>query len=104
MSVQVPTVPDNSDRTATPEGFSKEDLTVRSDVLAAKVKDLLHEGNVRRITVKNDQGHTIMEIPVTVGVITAVVAPVLAAVAAIAALASNWEIEIHRSPDHTGDR
>jgi hypothetical protein len=79
-------------------------MKVRGDVLAAKVKDLLHEGSVRRITVKNDEGHTVMEIPVTAGVVAAVVAPVLTAVAAIAALASKWEIEIHRSPDNVGGR
>ena len=69
--------------------------------LAGKVKDLLHEGNVRRIVVKNNVGHTIIEIPVTVGVVAAVAAPVLTAVAAVAALASNWEIEVHRSHEHT---
>lgn len=47
---------------------------------------------------KNDQGHTVMEIPVTAGVLVAVVAPVLTAVAAVAALAGNWEIEIYRVP------
>lgn len=83
---------------------TKENLKVRGDVLTAKVKDLLHEGSVRRITVKNEQGQTVMEIPATAGVVAAVVAPALTAVAAIAALASNWEIEIHRSPDHTGGR
>ncbi len=83
---------------STTRATSKENLKVRGDVLAAKVKDLLHEGNVRRIIVKNDQGHTVMEIPVTAGVLVAVVAPVLTAVAAVAALAGNWEIEIYRVP------
>lgn len=84
----------------TQEKTSLETMKVGGDVLTAKVKELLHEGSVRRITVKNDQGHTVMEIPVTAGLVAIVVAPVLTAVAAIAALAGKWEIEIHRSADH----
>ncbi|XAS75711.1 DUF4342 domain-containing protein [Dermatophilaceae bacterium Sec6.4] len=68
---------------------------VSGDAMTAKVKDLLHQGNVRRITVKNKQGHTVIEIPVTAGVVAAIAAPALTAVAAIAALASDWEIEVH---------
>jgi hypothetical protein len=71
---------------------------VRGEALAGKVKDLLHEGTVRRITIRNDEGHAVMEIPVTAGVVAAVVAPVLVGVAAIAALASDWKIEIDRTP------
>jgi hypothetical protein len=86
---------DQTDRTAS-TGSSAEKITVGGEKLTAKVKSLLHEGNVRRITVKNSEGHTIIEIPVTAGVAAVVVAPVLTAVAAIAALASDWEIEVHR--------
>jgi hypothetical protein len=78
---------------------STESMKVRGEALAATVKDVLHEGNVRRITVKNDEGQPVIEIPVTAGVVAAVVAPVIVAVAALAALASNWEIEVHRIPD-----
>ncbi len=104
MAVPEPTVQDGHVDAATPDGSWQENLQVRSNVLADKVQELLHEGSVRRITVKNDQGHTVMEIPVTAGLVAAVVAPVLTAVAAVAALASNWEIEIHRSPDHVPAR
>jgi uncharacterized protein DUF4342 len=104
MGAHEPTVQDRHGGTATPEGSSPETMKVRGDILVAKVKELLHEGSVRRITVKNDQGHTVMEIPVTAGLLVAVVAPVLTAVAAIAALAGNWEIEIHRSPEHLGGK
>lgn len=76
-----------------------ETAKVRGEALAAKVKALLHEGNVRRITIRNDEGHTVIEIPVTAGVVAAVVAPVLIGVAAIAALASNWEVEVDRAAD-----
>ncbi|MCS7484751.1 DUF4342 domain-containing protein [Umezawaea endophytica] len=70
---------------------------VRGQALVDKVKELIHEGNVRRIVVKNDHGHTIIEIPVTAGVVAAIAAPVVTAVAAIAALAKEWSIEVERA-------
>ncbi|MEO6081951.1 MAG: DUF4342 domain-containing protein [Umezawaea sp.] len=69
---------------------------VHAQALVAKVKELIHEGNVRRIVVKNEQGQTVMEIPVTAGVVAAIAAPVVTAVAAIAALAKEWSIEVER--------
>ncbi|QNE48547.1 DUF4342 domain-containing protein [Glaciihabitans sp. INWT7] len=83
--------------TEPPEEPFAEKLRVKGEAMVAKVRELLHEGNVRRITVKDGAGHTVMEIPVNAGVVAAVVAPVLVAVAAIAALASDWEIEVYRS-------
>ena len=74
---------------------------VRGQLLVDKVKELIHEGNVRRIVVKNDQGHTVVEIPVTAGVVAAVAAPVVTAVAAIAALAKEWSIEVERAKPPT---
>ncbi|MBB5801180.1 hypothetical protein F4560_000948 [Saccharothrix ecbatanensis] len=69
---------------------------LRGQALVEKVKELLHEGNVRRLVIKNDKGHTVMEIPVTAGVVVAVAAPVVAAVAAIAALAGEWSVDVER--------
>jgi Domain of unknown function (DUF4342) len=83
-----------------------ETTRVRGEALVAKVQDLLHEGTVRRLVVKNDDGHTVMEIPVVAGVVAAVVAPILTAVGAIAALANDWKIEIERTvrpPDEKTD-
>ena len=77
-------------------GSTTETARVRGEALVEQVRTLLHKGNVRRITIRNDEGHTVIEIPVTAGVVAAVVAPVLVGVAAIAALASHWEIEIDR--------
>ena len=74
----------------------KERIKVSGEQLVEKTKELLHEGNVRRIIIKNTEGETVIEVPVTIGVIGAVVAPVLAAVGAVAALASSWTIEIER--------
>ncbi|MDJ0489716.1 DUF4342 domain-containing protein [Rhodococcus qingshengii] len=63
------------------------------------VKKLLHDGNVRRIVVKNDHDQTIFEIPVTVGVVVAIAAPVLVAVAAVAAVVKDCRIEVHRETE-----
>ena len=70
---------------------------VRGQALVAKVKELIQEGNVRRIVVKDDHGRTVMEIPVTAGVVAAIAAPVVTAVAAIAVLAKEWSIEVERA-------
>jgi hypothetical protein len=71
-----------------------EEVKVKGEDLLKKVKELIHEGNIRRIIIKNDDGDTYIEIPLTLGVVGMVVAPILAAVGAIAALASNFTIEI----------
>lgn len=74
----------------------KEEFTVSADNLIEKVKGLLREGNVTRIIVKDDKGKTLLEIPATVGVIGAVLAPWLAALGVIAALATNCKIVVER--------
>ena len=73
-----------------------EEMKVKGEDLLKKVKELIHEGNIRRIIIKNDEGETYIEIPLTLGVVGMVLAPVLAAVGAIAALASNFTIEIQK--------
>jgi len=77
----------------------KQEFKVKGEDLLKKIKELIHEGNVRRIIIKNDEGKTFIEIPVTFGVIGAVLLPVFAAVGAIAALASNFTIEIIRKDE-----
>ena len=74
----------------------REEFTVSSDDLIEKVKQLLHEGNITRIIVKDDKGKTMLEIPATVGVIGAVLAPWLAALGVIAAFATNCRIVVER--------
>ena len=74
----------------------REEISVSADNLTEKVKELLHEGNVTRIIVKNEEGKTLIEIPATVGVIGALFAPWLAALGAIAALATNCKIVVER--------
>ena len=75
---------------------SREEFTVSSDNLIQRVKELLHEGNVTRIIVKDVNGKVLLEIPATVGVIGAVLAPWLAALGVIAALATNCKMVVER--------
>jgi hypothetical protein len=78
------------------QGTRTEQFRVSGDELLAKVRELVHEGNVRRIIIRNDQGHTLVELPLTVGVIGAALLPVLAAVGAIAAIATDCELVVER--------
>jgi hypothetical protein len=80
------------------ENFSEE-FKVRSEEIIDKVKELIHEGNVRRLIIKDEDGKVYLEIPVTFGVIGAVFAPVLAAVGAVAAMVANLKIEVIRTED-----
>lgn len=74
-----------------------EEIKVLGHELADKVKVLIHEGNVRRIIIKNEQGHTFVEIPVSVAAVGAVFAPVLAAVGALAAMAAKFTIVVEKA-------
>ncbi|MBI2032905.1 MAG: DUF4342 domain-containing protein [Candidatus Levybacteria bacterium] len=74
----------------------KETFTVQSDKLLEKVKQLIKEGNVRRITIKDKSGKELVQFPLTIGVIGAVLAPLLAAVGAIAALVTECSITVER--------
>ena len=75
---------------------TREEYTVSSSNLVDRIKELLHEGNVTRIIVKDEKDKTLLEIPVTVGVIGAVLAPWLTALGVIAALATNCKIVVER--------
>jgi len=77
----------------------KEEFQVTGDMLVAKIKELIHEGNVRRITLKNEEGKPLIEIPLTVGVVGVILVPVWAAIGAIAALAAKLTIVIERVDD-----
>ena len=75
---------------------SREKIEVKGGRLVAKVKELIHEGNIRRIIIKDADGKTAMEVPVTVGVAGFFVAPTMAAIGALAALAADYSIEVER--------
>lgn len=78
---------------------TKEEFRVNGEELLAKVKQLINEGNVRRIIIKDKNNKNLVELPVTIGVVGAVLAPVLAAVGAIAALVTECTIVVERETD-----
>lgn len=75
---------------------NQEEFRVNGDELLAKVKQLIAEGNVRRISIKDKDNKTLVELPLTIGVVGVVLAPVLAAVGAIAALVTECSIIVER--------
>jgi hypothetical protein len=74
-----------------------EEIKVRAADLKEKVKELIHEGNVRRVIIKDDHGVTFMEVPLSVATIGVILAPVLAAVGAIATAISNFTVVVERA-------
>jgi len=70
------------------------EFKIKGQELLAKIEELIKEGNARRIIIKDDKGRTYIEIPVTVGVIGTLFAPVVAAVGALAGVAANFTIEV----------
>jgi hypothetical protein len=74
----------------------QESFKVDGDNLVKKVKELINEGNVRKITIKDKSGKEVMTFPLTIGVVGAVLAPILAAIGAIAALIGECTISVER--------
>ncbi|MDH3538443.1 MAG: DUF4342 domain-containing protein [Acidimicrobiia bacterium] len=75
---------------------STEHYELSGEEVLAKIKELVHEGNVRRIIITSDEGKRLIEIPLTVGVVGALLAPVWAAIGAIAALVTKCTVEVIR--------
>jgi hypothetical protein len=77
-----------------------EEFSISGDALVGKIKELIHQGNIRRITIKNEEGHTLIEIPLTIGVVGGVVGtamfPIVAAIGAIGALVAHLTIAIEK--------
>ena len=78
----------------TEENIRREEFRVRGGGLVDKVKELVHEGNIRRILIMDNDGKTLLDIPLTLGVLGALVAPQLAALGALAALVSDATIVV----------
>ena len=74
-----------------------EEFKVRGKDLVEKIKSLVHEGNVRRIILKDEKGQTFLEIPLTVAAVGAIAVPLLAALGAIAALVANFTLVVERA-------
>lgn len=82
--------------TQTEEKVSTETIEVRGEDLLGRIKELVHEGNIRRIIIKNEEGDRLLEIPLTLGVVSAMLLPVFTAVGALAAVVAKCTIEIER--------
>ncbi|MEM2915323.1 MAG: DUF4342 domain-containing protein [Candidatus Bathyarchaeia archaeon] len=73
-----------------------EEFRIDGKELVEKVKELVHQGNIRRIVIKNPEGKILMEIPLTVGVVGALLLPTVAALGVIAALVTECTIAVER--------
>ncbi len=80
-----------------------EEFEVKGDDLLARIRELIDEGNVRRVTIKNAEGRTMLEIPLTIGVVGALIAPVAAAIGAVAALVTECTITVTREEEQGSD-
>ena len=90
-------IPEAASGAASPhERTAREEFRVSGEAVVAKVKELVREGNVRRIIIKNDDGRVLLEIPLTIGVIGTVLLPVWAALGAMAALVANLTLAVER--------
>lgn len=77
----------------------REKYKVAGDKVVSTIKELIHEGNVRHVVIKNEEGRTLIEFPVSIGVAGAVLLPVWAAVGAVAAIVTRCTIEIEREAE-----
>jgi hypothetical protein len=82
------TMPDNKSFT--------EEFSVTGEEILARVKELLHEGNIRRIIIKDKEGRTLIEVPLMLGVVGVILVPVWAAIGAIAALVAEATIVVEK--------
>lgn len=78
------------------ENDKKQEFKVSGKDIKQKIEEIIKEGNARKIIIKNDKDETIMEFPVTAGVVGVILAPILAAIGAIAVFASNWTIVVEK--------
>ena len=76
------------------------EFKVKGKELLKKIEELINEGNIRRIIIKDADGKVFIEIPLTIGVIGTIAAPVMAAVGALAGLVANFTIEVIRKSDN----
>lgn len=87
----------NSQPTTNPEPPANvEQYRLTGEDVMDKIKRLVHEGNVRRVVIKSPEGHTIVEFPLTVGVVGAALAPMWAAIGAVVALVADCTIEVEK--------
>lgn len=75
---------------------TKEEFKVNGEAIVSKVREIVREGNIRRITIKNDEDKTLLEIPLSLGVVGGLLLPTFAAIGAIGALIANLSITVER--------
>jgi len=83
----------------TEESIKKEEFRVSGEDVVKKLKELVKEGNIRRIIIKNEEGKTLIEVPLTIGVVGAALLPIWAAIGAVVALATNCTIVVEKRED-----
>ncbi len=83
---------------------TQEELKVAGENLLKTIREVIHEGNYRRIIIRNDKGHTLLEIPLTIGLVGALLMPVWAAIGAMAAMATGFTIIIERPSAGDGEK
>jgi hypothetical protein len=76
-----------------------EEFRVNGEQLVAKIKEILHEGNIRRLIIKDKDGRTLIEVPLTIGVVGVVLVPVWAAIGAIAALVAEATVVVEKAEE-----
>lgn len=79
------------------------EFKVKGKELLQKIEDLIHEGNVRRIIIKDSNGKVFIEIPLTIGIVGTIAAPIMAAVGALAGLVANFTIEVIKKDDKVNE-
>lgn len=80
-------------------GMDREAEGFGAQALNEKIEQLVREGTARRIVVRNDQGRTVLDLPVAVGLVAALMAPMLTAAGSVLALAGGWKIDVERTAD-----
>ena len=85
----------------TEQNLKTEEFRVEGEKLIGKIRELFHEGNIRRVIIKDREGKTVMEIPVTLGVVGVLLAPQLAAIGAIAALVTEATVVVEKAESQT---
>jgi len=79
------------------ENYKTEEFKVEGEKVVAKIKEIFHEGNIRKVIIKDKDGKILIEIPMTIGVVGALIAPQLAAIGAIAALLTEATVVVEKS-------
>jgi hypothetical protein len=78
------------------ENITKEEFRVSGDEVLKKIRELLREGNIRKIIIKTEEGKTVMEFPLTIGVVGVALAPVFAGIGAVAALLTKCTLIVEK--------